>query len=492
MPHLNADKTEAISEAVRTILLKGAAADKQAIDGAVDALVKEYTGIDKNLVWPVAVYVLAALGSLPPDRRDSAKMKALVAAMTDDQDDKDKLSAAIDHNTVKEALLKVEASPLGYTNDCQIAHVVVDGHPAVYLYAGFTTQVPFDVLAGWLNPSEWHDRSPVLFRSVASVTRHLTQAVGAYDLWHESFREKATPFPNNDVVTNVLACNNASSRTGGFSITSYDLDRWSPQDVLVDCGYLMIRDLGDMRAAGFVKIIGFKDAEKNGLIEAAKPLWLSLIRAVAEGDAESPAAGAKLAADAPESDDGQTSVSALVQGWVDAANSCYAASGKLAGNVVGGFTGPSFGWDDFRRNVTGYWSDIARHYVDAWSAMQNAVSQVAPSPAARAAQAATSVRSAAMSPSVATAWVPVRPATRVGDSVKLTDLVLIADTTVVVPAAKIAGRIVADGDQRLLALQVDARNLGRGVYVGTATVGGLPDPVPTFVFVSGATVTSPA
>jgi hypothetical protein len=455
--------------------------DLSEIRTAVYMLKSSYGEIDKDYVWPTVLQALTALSRI--EGYHQTEMRTLIDVMSSLDSDRRALTAAVGtHDDLRDALARIGASPLAYTGDCDVVDVVVDGHDAVFLYAGFTTQAPFAALQGWLDPKEWHDRAPVLFRQVQCTTKRRHDKWGVFDLWQQTFQEKATPFPNNAVLTNTLACDNATCRTPRFSITSYDLDG-RHNDVLVDCGYLMIRDLGSYRAASFVKMIGFEDPAQNEMISQLKHMWVSLIRAVAEGDATNRSGGQDTPGDPTDVGDDQTSVSQLVQGWVDASTSCLQASGTLAGNLVGGFTGPKFGWDDFRRNVTGYWSDIAQHYVSALSATQGAVAQMArPDPQS------VSRAKVMMGPAIATSWVAVEPTATLGAPVEFFEMRGLSDIRVSIPSSRISGRVVADGDERLLVVRVNAQGLGRGVYVGTARIGGSAKSVPTFVYVTGATV----
>jgi hypothetical protein len=447
---------------------------------AVDSLEMAYENVDKDYVWPTLLQALTAIGGMTT--RDPKVMGKLIDLMGGDPADQDELRKAVGKPTqLRDAIKTIGASQLAYTDDCDVVDVLVDGVPAVFLYTGFTTEVPFAKLSGWLDPNEWHVRAPVLFRSVSSFGKETKNKWRSYDLWHQTFTEDATPFPNNTVVRNMLGCDNAATKNGPFSITSYDLDG-RDNDVLVDCGYQVIRDLGDVRAAGFVKMIGFKDPAQNEMINELRHMWVSLIRTVAEGDATSYSRGNASLGDPSTAGDGQTSVNQLVQGWIDASTSCLQASGSFAGNMIGGFTGARFGWDDFRRTVTGYWSDIAQHYVSAWSATQGAVAQM------NRPDGAATRASVMMGPGTATSWVPIEPSGRVGETIQFDEMRSIADTRVVVPPSRIAGEVVADGDERLIVVRVNAQGLRRGVYVGTARLASSGNEVPTFVYVTGATV----
>jgi hypothetical protein len=457
--------------------------DTMNLPDAVEQLIAAYEGVNTKYAFPTLLQALTALSSAVPPV-DQETIGRLVDVMTDDPEDRAELKrAARAPQTWRTVIDTIGASPLAYTDDCDVVDVMVDGDDAVFLYTGFTTQAPYNALTGWLDPNDWHHRSPVLFREVTPAGRHMTESWGPYDFWHETFKEQATPFANNTVVTNMLACNHAELRGGGFAITSYDLSG-DDNEVLVDCGYLMIRHLGANQAASFVKMIGFENPAQNDLVWKLKHMWVSLIRAVAEGDAENRSSGQPTMGDAKNVPDDQTSVTELVRGWVDASTSCIQASGNLAGNLIGGFVGPSFGWDDFRRTVTGYWSDIAQHYVSAWSATQGSVARMSGNDQTTASRAQLM-----MGPSTATSWVAIEPDVSVGTPIQFGEMRCISDTRIVIPPNRIVGQVVADQNERLIALRANSQGLRRGAYVGSAEVGNRS--VPTFVYVTGATVKAP-
>jgi hypothetical protein len=475
---------EKFSNAVRSILYRcdqlgqnvSPAVKEREVTDAVTAITEAY----EDSFRPTVIQALVALNEKGRYQPDAERLVDLVT----------RKGATLKKALPKRAefrseLEKLNVTSLMFEDACQFFDVTVGGVPAVYIYSEFWSSLPFEQFQPWLDPHHWPDRAPLLFRDVTHTTEQVTEKWQQFTIWHQRFREEATPF--DDVVVNYLACDNASCPS--FAVTAYDLDTRALQGVKVDRGYLLVTDLGEGRAVKFVKIIGFNEPAENQRVYELRPFWMSWLRSVAEGE---PDTGAKTTAQAPAAPPGAHELGPgdLVLQWADAFTHSVGAYGQLAGNLVQGLSGPQFDWNDLRRTFADSWRTTVMPYAVAFTTTQKTLEQmVAPQvtgPAGfQTARSAQGLGTTASAP--ATATLPLKPmANTVSTRVDLTEMRSISNASMVIPPGRIVAGLTGTADQPRLSVRVDPRGYWPGVYVGSARIGGGMATIPTFLFIADA------
>jgi hypothetical protein len=446
------------------------------------AAVKATTEAYEDGFRPTVIQALVALQKAG----HQAEAEQLVEFVVEDPAQRDELKRALpEPQEFHSKLEDLDVTPLMFEEACQFSDVTVGGVPAVYIYSEFSSSVPFARLQDWLNPENWPDRAPLLFRDITPTTKQATETWQQFRLWHERFREEATPF--DDELVNYLSCDNAT--WNGFSVTAYDLDTKAVQGVKVDRGYLLVTELGNnLSAVKFVKIIGFNNPAENRRVYELRPFWMSWLRSVAEGQSDTKATATLT--QAPEAAPGAHELGPgdLVLQWADAFTSTAGAYGQLAGNLVQGLSGPQFDWDDVRRAVANSWRTAVMPYAVAFTTTQKTFEQmVAPQVTGPAGfQTPTSSKGfGATAGAPATATLPLKPmAGALSTRVDLTEMRSISNASMVIPPGRLVAGLTGTADQPRLSVRVDPRGFWPGVYVGSARLGGGMATIPTFLFIS--------
>ena len=232
-----------------------------------------------------------------------------------------------------------------------------------------------------------------------------------------------------------------------------------------------------------MKIIGFKDPEDNETVKRLRPIWISLLRTVAEGSRGESAEVSRAEGDQPVGIKAEVNTGTVAAQSVNAAGSIVTEYGQLIGDFLQRFTGPRLGWDQYRDLVSTYWEGVIDKYAGAWNTTQGVLSQMGQ--ASDKPTGAMAV-SRAHGPSVATSWVPTPVA---AGSIAISDLQsIVRDTKASIPRARIRTDFDSIGDDHVIEIAADTTGLPRGVYVGTAEVTAKlkAATVPVYLFVSGA------
>jgi hypothetical protein len=450
------------------------------VSAAVNLLNGIYQNEPPDETWPLLSQALVLLrGNAYRQEQQTLIQRLTAGAPHQDQQDLVRTFALRGPDLETGLIEQVGSSPLAIDTDaCEFLDVTVRGTPAVYIQSTFTTNVPFATLQGWLDPVNWPERAPLMFDDVQRQSSCTPRFRVGFTISDEVVYERATP--TWDVVQNYLVCGRASYGNS-FAITSYDLDPNNSQDVLVDNGYLLLADRGNNSTmVGFVKAIGFKHPQENDSVKKLRPFWLTLIRAIAEGDYTTKVQGRRLEGDSPETGAASIPTGELARRWISAASSGVGEFGSFAGSTIERLTGPQFGWNQYRDLLVTYWQRIGEAYADAWRETQTVVGSMGPQDNTSGLPFASLFGTSSRTTSIVPA-----PNTATSHAIVVSDLVHIADANApAISRDRIYPQIIAQAGAPALRLDVDSTGARRGVYVGTAIIGSTT--VPTYIFVSDA------
>jgi hypothetical protein len=391
---------------------------------------------------------------------------------------------------------------------CSIRTVQVGGLAGTWIFSEFETDATFESVAEWVDPRNWPERGPMLFKRMDIVG-----AAAPVDIpperdghWHGVFHEEVQLVQR---LNTLLHCDFwQTDRSAGMT---YELDVSLDDELDVDRGFLLVNDLGAVRRVKALKIVGFTNDVWDRVAQIVCPFWTDFVRAAVEGGSSSvPKPGTHT----PVTPSGRPRWGDTFQEWVDLFGDAARTYFDLFDDVTSRVGSGGYGASDLLTDGTKYWSQLATDWARAWSYSLDTLDQVAdqgpvaglkPSVRARAgagappyAGAATGARTAAGAPGVLGATtaaatqgdgtiIPV-PGLREGDRPVCSDLMSIE-----AGGAKLTTREISVSVQALdegtygVRLQTANTSLAPGLYVGRLTTPEGATLAPVQLYLSRAT-----
>ncbi len=261
---------------------------------------------------------------------------------------------------------------------CSIHVVDVDGKPATWIFSEFETDTPFDQVAAWVNPVNWPERSPQMFKKMEPVDgppASIPSPAGVTQ-WHAIFHEQVQLV---DRLDTFLSCDYYES-PGSFAGMTYDLDRSQDDQINVDRGFLLAVDLGESRHVKALKIVGFTDRIWNDVAEWVCPFWTDFVRGAVKGGSSS-TPGQPPGSDLPQRPDqptegGGLDPGAVFQDWAQFMGDAVADYSEMAADWVDAITTGSYGAAEMMRDGARMWSQLARDWARAWARVMETLEEL--------------------------------------------------------------------------------------------------------------------
>lgn len=155
------------------------------------------------------------------------------------------------------------------------------GLTATWVFSEFETDAPFDRIAEWVDPRNWPQRGPMLFKGMDIVGSPQPVDLGppGKPHWHGIFRERVQLLKP---VETLLHCDFWQDGTEAVGMT-YDLALSVDREIDVDRGFLLVNNLGAVRRVRALKIVGFTNDIWDTFAQMVCPYWTDFVRAAAQG-----------------------------------------------------------------------------------------------------------------------------------------------------------------------------------------------------------------
>jgi hypothetical protein len=176
-------------------------------------------------------------------------------------------------------------------NVCAVRKVKVGGLNATWVFSEFETDAPFDRVTDWVDPRNWPERGPLLFKRMDIVG-----AAGPIDInrpgdvrplgdehWHGVFHEEVQLVKR---LNTLLHCDywRDGSRAAGMT---YELNLSLDDEIDVDRGFLLVNNAGPVRRVKALKMVGFTDEVWDDVATMVCPFWTDWVRSAVEGGSTS-------------------------------------------------------------------------------------------------------------------------------------------------------------------------------------------------------------
>jgi hypothetical protein len=386
---------------------------------------------------------------------------------------------------------------------CQVLDVQLGGLEATWIFSEFETDADFDKVADWVNPENWPQRGPMLFKQMKVVgsggTVDLQAPPRADEHWHAVFHEEVQLVQR---VNTLLHCDywRQGGRAAGMT---YDLTLSLDNEIDVDRGFLSVVKVGDRCHVRALKIVGFTTSVWDRLAGLVCPFWTEWVRAAVEGGHSSTPTPSR-----PDSGDTATSRSCS---WLEPAEEWIefvSESSRTYVDLVDAMAGEAMSEDvkaaALAKHQRRIFSQLAKDWSQAWVNGIGAVAQMAesgldkglspPDRSGTGAAAAAARGFAGAAASAASAGGPgtegtVVPLDGLAEGVvpQVSDLVSIEAGGAIIPAAAVTLAVEPLGQGRGVRLGVQASAWEPGLYVGDVTPGPGADAVPVQLYVSRVT-----
>jgi hypothetical protein len=242
------------------------------------------------------------------------------------------------------------------------------------LFCEFVSYAEFDVLAGWLDPTTWPARGPLLFKSVQLVDPPGQVRVSASrgPGWHGTYLE-VVELVGRPLRT-YLDC--AYQAMQGYAALTYDLRESVGGDLTVDRGFLSVTpDPSGGHRVRALKLVAFADGDEAIYEDLMCPIWTDCVQQAAE----STATGGEPLKAPPPTTGGPVMLDpeALGQQWTECMTDASKAYADFAVDVAQELSRGSYDMDDYRRHGMWLWTNLARDWSRAWMGTMEVVEQVA-------------------------------------------------------------------------------------------------------------------
>lgn len=245
---------------------------------------------------------------------------------------------------------------------CTVQTVRVGDLTGTWIFSEFDTDASFDNVADWVDPRNWPERGPMLFKQMSIVGSPGPLDISSLgdDHWHAVFHEEVQLVTR---VNTLLHCDFWREGAAAAGMT-YELDFSLDNALDVDRGFLSVNDLGPVRRVKALKIVGFTDDRWDRVARLVCPFWTDWVRAAAEGGTTStprPTPGGT--GPGPGSVPGGEIFDAWVDFFGDSAREYFNLFGEATTKAVSGQYSSADWVADGRR----YWSQLAKDWAQAWT-----------------------------------------------------------------------------------------------------------------------------
>ena len=254
---------------------------------------------------------------------------------------------------------------------CTVKKVKVGGLNATWVFSEFETDAPYDRVADWIDPRNWPERGPLLFKRM-----DLVGAVRPVNInppgdirplgdehWHGVFHEEVQLVKR---LNTLLHCD--YWRDGGRAAgMTYELDVSLDDEIDVDRGFLLVNNAGPVRRVKALKMVGFTAAVWDRVAQMVCPFWTDWVRRAVEGGSNSvpkpstptPPDGSSSRRPSPWGN----SLDAWATFFGDSARTYF----DLFADVTSRMSSSRYSPADLLADGTRYWSQLAKDWAGAWT-----------------------------------------------------------------------------------------------------------------------------
>ena len=245
---------------------------------------------------------------------------------------------------------------------CTTKTVSVGTLTATWVFSEFETDAPFENVVGWVDPRNWPQRGPMMFKHMDVIGGQAPTPIDSLsnDHWHGVFREEVQIVRR---LSTLLHCDywRDGDRAAGMT---YDLDVSLDSQIDVDRGFLLVVDTGPVRRVKALKIVGFTADIWDSVARLVCPIWTDFVRAAVEGGTSSTPTTPTTD---PSGSPAGTSTRDWMSDWLDFFTDSTRTYLDMAADVMSragaGTYQPSDWLDDTRR----YWDQLAKDWSKAWT-----------------------------------------------------------------------------------------------------------------------------
>ena len=168
---------------------------------------------------------------------------------------------------------------------CNTARVTVGPLGATWIFSEFETDASFDSVAEWVDPNNWPERGPMMFKSMKPVGGKPTSIPGVNTgiSWHGVFHEEVQLVER---LNTLLHCD-YMELPGVFAGVSYELTESLDKQINVDRGFLLVNELGATRHVKALKVVGFTTNFWDEVATWVCPIWTDFVRGAVQGGSSS-------------------------------------------------------------------------------------------------------------------------------------------------------------------------------------------------------------
>ncbi len=357
---------------------------------------------------------------------------------------------------------------------CTTKTVQVGGLAATWIFSEFDTDAPFDHVAAWVDPRNWPERGPMLFKRMDLVGGGDPVKIGSLgdEHWHGAFLEEVRLVTR---VKTLLHCDFWREGQQAAGMT-YELDFSVDGEIDVDRGFLSVNDLGPVRRVKALKIVGFTENVWDRVARLVCPFWTDWVRAAAEGGTTTTP---RPPSHAPTGEAGSWSALAgeTLGAWVDFFGDSAQTYLALFGDVASRATSTDYSRSDWVEDGTRYWSQLAKDWARAWTYGLELLDEVAregvdasfmpPGRGREAGRGTATAMSAGVPARTEEALIPVAGLAAT-DRPVCSDLVSIEDPASTIPSLEVVVGLEAVDDATYgVRLSTANKSVPPGLYVGS-------------------------
>jgi hypothetical protein len=444
---------------------------------------------DPSVISPAAkLSLLGALirGGRPGHADNEASYRDLAAAVAsphglDPQRLLDDLEAAAAGaklaDTESGRALPHEVTAFYMEDVCTTAGVIVDSLNAVWIFSEFETDADFEDVAAWVDPHNWPERSPMMFKGMSPIgpIREVPGGQGIAQ-WHGRFLETVQLV---DQLNTELDCD-YYRLDDLFAGMTYSLARSVDGQLDVDRGFLLVNELGRSRHVKALKIVGFVNDLWDDVAQWVCPIWTDFVRGAVRGGSHSGGRG-------PSSSPGR--IATAIEQW---ANLVTGSGLEYLGQITGwarNLASGAYRADDIVRDGARFWLQVYRDLANAAALSYTTLEQLAVAPRemstvppwpvpASGEENLPGLRSAAVAPIPAPGTAPAPAGGLEGTTqpipnldpaaaVRTSDLVRIGIPNPIIPASSVRVSTLALSDSVTgVRIEADVSAVKDGLYVG--------------------------
>jgi hypothetical protein len=254
---------------------------------------------------------------------------------------------------------------------CTTRTVESGGLKAAWVFSEFETDAPFDSVAGWVDPRNWPERGPMMFKrmDLVGTSTPIEIATLGTQHWHGVFHEEVQLVKR---VNTLLHCDYwRGDRAAGMT---YQLDLSLDGEIDVDRGFLSVEDVGDVRRVRALKIVGFTTDVWDDVATMVCPFWTDWVRgAVQDGTTSRPTPPTDTPPEqTPPHPSGET-LDAWLRFFGDSARTYLDLFADIGSRATSGASTPA----DWTADGNRYWSQLAKDWAKAWTYGLEALEEVA-------------------------------------------------------------------------------------------------------------------